>query len=430
MIMKIPSLFYNFNKYRKSFPLIISFILFSSILSGCFILIDMTDSPYGYAGRWQGMPLYNQGGDYGKDKPEYIFFLHINQIGEKIFGVLSRVDSYGFSEGPISGKQQDKNLTFTAKFHHETLIFQGLWVDDQKTWVGKWTSDLERSGEALFELHKTTSDQSKGTWARKNQLIFKGGSGQPVIFIHGMNSDGSRWNKLLDRLQNGGFYDNHQVWVFQYNWTESIAKNGLDLFDKINDEGIQNPTIVAHSMGGLVARSYIAQGGVIEKLVTFGTPHYGTPLADLGAKLLGSNNFSTWLQTTFMPGVADMKEGSSFITNLASNQNDQNNREKYMVIASAMDSQPFNLNICQDENCTQKVVWKWTREDYTDLVSIICYCMIPGENDGYVPEDSALFQGGGVLPKNQVFLSGFLEHTQLTNPELSNEIVSILMNLE
>ena len=406
-------------------------ILFISLLmSGCFILIDISDNPYGYAGRWLGMPLYNRGENYGKDKPEPIFFVHVNQIGEKVFGVLSRVDSYGFSEGPITGEQKEKDLTFTVKFHNEKLTFQGLWVDDQRAWIGKWTSDKGQSGETLFEPQKTVTNQSKGFWTQKNQLNFKGGSGKPVIFIHGMNSDGSRWNKLLDQLKKIGFYDNHQVWVFQYNWAESIDINGQDLYKKITERGIQNPIIVAHSMGGLVSRSYIAHGGNIDKLVTFGTPHYGTALADIGARLLGSNNFSSWIQNSLMPGVADMKDTSSFINDLTSNQKDQENRKKYIVVASVMGSQPVNITLCQEGNCFSKVVWKWNREDYTDLVSIVCYRMIPGENDGYVPKDSALFQGSGVSAKDQIVLRDPLEHTQMTDPEKSTEIMSILLNLE
>ena len=141
-------------KKGKHYFLINFSIFFFYFLSGCFILVDITDSPYGYAGRWQGMPLFESGEDYGEDKPSQIFFVHINQIGEKVFGVLSRVDSYGFSEGPISGEQKDKNITFTAKFHSEKLTFEGLWVDDQRAWVGKWSSDLGQKGQVLFEVHK------------------------------------------------------------------------------------------------------------------------------------------------------------------------------------------------------------------------------------------------------------------------------------
>jgi triacylglycerol lipase len=48
--------------------------------------------------------------------------------------------------------------------------------------------------------------------------------------------------------------------------------------------------IIAHSMGGLDARYAIAKLGIASKvasLTTIGTPHRGTPLADVGARVLG-----------------------------------------------------------------------------------------------------------------------------------------------
>jgi triacylglycerol lipase len=48
--------------------------------------------------------------------------------------------------------------------------------------------------------------------------------------------------------------------------------------------------VVAHSMGGLDARYAVARLGLagrVASLTTVGTPHTGTPLADLGAGLLG-----------------------------------------------------------------------------------------------------------------------------------------------
>jgi triacylglycerol lipase len=52
----------------------------------------------------------------------------------------------------------------------------------------------------------------------------------------------------------------------------------------------QRVDILAHSMGGLDARYAIARLGVARRvaaLVTIGTPHRGTPMADLTADLLG-----------------------------------------------------------------------------------------------------------------------------------------------
>lgn len=71
--------------------------------------------------------------------------------------------------------------------------------------------------------------------------------------------------------------------VFGYDWRLSILTGGQLLAAKIlaTYPG-GNVKIVAHSMGGLVARAamkYLAaqgQDGLVAKLVTLGTPHYGT----------------------------------------------------------------------------------------------------------------------------------------------------------
>jgi len=68
--------------------------------------------------------------------------------------------------------------------------------------------------------------------------------------------------------------------------TESIARQTQYLFDHIDDllkaRGLRKPfSIIAHSMGGLVARRYVYENpGTVAGLVTLGTPHHGSPLAD------------------------------------------------------------------------------------------------------------------------------------------------------
>lgn len=49
--------------------------------------------------------------------------------------------------------------------------------------------------------------------------------------------------------------------------------------------GADRLVILAHSMGGLVARAYLRKHGArrVAKLITLGTPHHGTALARLGA---------------------------------------------------------------------------------------------------------------------------------------------------
>jgi triacylglycerol lipase len=70
----------------------------------------------------------------------------------------------------------------------------------------------------------------------------------------------------------------------------SIAARAGDLAQFVNALDAPRVNVVAHSMGGLDARWAIARLGLARKvvsLVTIGTPHLGTPLADLGAGLAG-----------------------------------------------------------------------------------------------------------------------------------------------
>lgn len=68
----------------------------------------------------------------------------------------------------------------------------------------------------------------------------------------------------------------------------SIARRAAQLSELVRALPAAKVNVVAHSMGGLDARYAIARLGLADRvasLVTVGTPHRGTPLADLGADL-------------------------------------------------------------------------------------------------------------------------------------------------
>jgi len=70
----------------------------------------------------------------------------------------------------------------------------------------------------------------------------------------------------------------------------SISARAQRLADLIRALPEPRVNIVAHSMGGLDARYAISQlglGGRVASLITIGTPHLGTPLADAGHALFG-----------------------------------------------------------------------------------------------------------------------------------------------
>jgi pimeloyl-ACP methyl ester carboxylesterase len=72
-------------------------------------------------------------------------------------------------------------------------------------------------------------------------------------------------------------------YVHAYNWMESCAVAGAKLVALIvraTAEHGEPPSIIAHSMGGLVTRSALLGGAPeVDKVVFCATPHYGAPMA-------------------------------------------------------------------------------------------------------------------------------------------------------
>jgi CHAT domain-containing protein/pimeloyl-ACP methyl ester carboxylesterase len=78
--------------------------------------------------------------------------------------------------------------------------------------------------------------------------------------------------KLKLRLKIAGF----DADFFAYDWRRSLAQLGTTLADVVN-KNASNVMLVAHSMGGLVARAALpGAGDKIKRLVMVGTPNYGS----------------------------------------------------------------------------------------------------------------------------------------------------------
>jgi len=112
----------------------------------------------------------------------------------------------------------------------------------------------------------------------------------PVILLHGWRGDGKMWSKLAEKLKLEGFVRDKTL--FFCNFTETTKKpfprytNHLtDIITQIRATGYEGKIdIVAHSMGGLIARWYIEkQGGAsnINQLIMLCTPNHGASIASL-----------------------------------------------------------------------------------------------------------------------------------------------------
>jgi hypothetical protein len=122
----------------------------------------------------------------------------------------------------------------------------------------------------------------------------------PVIIIPGIMGSAKKndelvidpilhtYDDLIATLKANGYVEGKDLFTFPYEWRDSNVLTASLLKDKINEVksicGCSKVDIVAHSMGGLVARQYIEYGGYqndIDQLIFLGTPHKGSPKAYL-----------------------------------------------------------------------------------------------------------------------------------------------------
>ena len=111
----------------------------------------------------------------------------------------------------------------------------------------------------------------------------------PILLVHGYGVSRGCWWSLRRRLEAAGHTVATLSMVPAYT---SMGKLVPQFKQRIEDvcqaTGAKQVTLVAHSMGGLVCRSYLARHGIekVGKLITLATPHQGTELARIG---LGRN---------------------------------------------------------------------------------------------------------------------------------------------
>ncbi|MFE1805562.1 esterase/lipase family protein [Streptomyces sp. NPDC059533] len=107
----------------------------------------------------------------------------------------------------------------------------------------------------------------------------------PVVFVHGWNSDGAAWNTMAGRFRADGWpADRLHQW--SYPTSQSNATTALQLASVIDrvlaSTGAAKVDVVTHSMGGLSSRYYLKNLGGDSKVdawVSLAGPNHGTEAA-------------------------------------------------------------------------------------------------------------------------------------------------------
>jgi pimeloyl-ACP methyl ester carboxylesterase len=150
--------------------------------------------------------------------------------------------------------------------------------------------------EALKKKYPEEVDQMRALYGIRpaNGKGFKKGATarrSEVVLVHGLDEPGKVWMNLAPALMNNGFH----VWIMTYPNDQPIVESAHFLYEEmasLKGKGTENVSIVAHSMGGLVAREMLsspelaytqsALNGVVPavaQLVMVGTPNHGSELA-------------------------------------------------------------------------------------------------------------------------------------------------------
>jgi hypothetical protein len=192
------------------------------------------------------------------------------------------------------------------------------------------------------------------------EFIQKEGKPDVILFVHGFTGGRNTWKHATDGyffdqiLQSNSIKDNYDVAVFDYYThltnlfpaADSLRQKLVSLFKSIQPKARKNVSIeeislllrsqirfalesysgvviVAHSMGGLVAKNYIARDleeGKISKiklLLSLAVPHLGANLATFGTLLLNNKQIEdlaplsefcpklndTWVKYTVKPEI-------------------------------------------------------------------------------------------------------------------------------
>lgn len=358
------------------------------------------------SGEWKGHLLLD---GLGNEKTaDSSYFFNVVQNNNSITASLSMPLEFGFTS-PINftgAMNSDSTLTMSGFSGSTELNIYGTWQKDK-------TLDIAIEGaeeEIQFVIFYKTEDLL--TSSLNNSLFLEKrlgeiGTGRSIILVHGMNDNANSWNEMLDYFDDHGIDETNNVWVFQYDWILHINDNGNYMENMISEkqaEGkiTQDPIIIAHSMGGLVSRSYIIfSSGNFHRLVTLSTPHLGSKLAH------------------FVPygdkdGVGDLIPGHEFLNNLNSNEFEKTQRSKYWLLNGRVGTYPscyhFGVSLC----------YHWHNPEPTHIEKI-GHGQLDKPNDGMVTNASARFTGNNYYDEDnsvhRINTFEWIDHKQLNKDD-------------
>lgn len=249
---------------------------------------------------------------------------------------------------------------------------------------------------------------------------------KPLLLIHGWSFEGKPappgpgfWENFKNYILNDATLSaNFKPYYVNY-WSNEVSVKEIahELRKKIEEAGLheQKIAIVAHSMGGLVARSYMQEntfsqgiakntmcGDLVDQLITLGTAHHGSPMANGPAR----NAKFSGLYSFYMLMIESLMFNETKYTDV--NRSDlrwDNYDNLFNYITYSDEANLWLLNLNGNEKYNSKIVC-YTASAPGEFITVPNgideqYKMgakfieegFKMENDGIVPVKSAAFDG-------------------------------------
>ena len=211
----------------------------------------------------------------------------------------------------------------------------------------QWGSDLLRPVTALIREEKDTREPLiliHGWQADRDPdwLIFNDFKNRDPVELakapnpneNGYDAEGYWWSFLRYFATNDDLKNKYKIYLYQYPSYKHVTFNARMLSNMLYEVKYirdwigagKKITILAHSMGGLVARSFLEEHGgiwsreggewklfksgenLLDKLITLDTPHHGSPAAVYPWIDTGASVINDWFikKDIFSPGALDL----------------------------------------------------------------------------------------------------------------------------
>jgi pimeloyl-ACP methyl ester carboxylesterase len=272
----------------------------------------------------------------------------------------------------------------------------------------------------------------------------------PLILVHGWQFGGDdnkdapvitdTWGNFLDFLRwDRDIAERYELFAFRYDTDQYIFDAGRNVDDSggrlaqtMKLFGSTQVVFIAHSMGGLVVRSYMVEYGGGEntiKLITLGTPFHGSPLAGPRDEL----DLQIECSSVFGSAFSDIKVNSNGARDLAWDNYDNRfkigfngrNRQTNTALVRFNSLTVYNEKIiAYGSELLSDDIPSFKYSYLQDCLEALGYPL----SDGVVPLQSALFepQLGDRLISRQLRIIDDYNHSELTKGKGNYDLFEML----